>query len=138
MESLALEVVSVLAALSFAVMLYDAVGLLRSALKRRRRARTVGMYGVVVDHRGKVLGTYQDPFVQIARPARLLEPDSPWAEPGPDGRGGWAWEGFGESEEEARLAANRLRRLHLSLRPELSEGEDEENLPPYGVQGPPR
>jgi hypothetical protein len=49
-----------------------------------------------------------------------------------DARGqGWAWEGFGATEEEAYLAANRLRRRHLQLFSWLRDDQDDE-FSPFG------
>jgi hypothetical protein len=126
MKTLALLLVTVLAILSLAVIAFDAFTLARARLRRRRRERS-GTYGVVVDSRGRVLGTYLDPFAHGREGARVHRGDSPWITPGLDEESGWAWEGFGATEEEARLAAERLRRRYVQLLPWLAdELEDEE------------
>ncbi|HEX5726849.1 MAG TPA: hypothetical protein VFX98_15340 [Longimicrobiaceae bacterium] len=121
-----LLLVGALAVLSAAVVLCDAIGIFRTALQRRRRNRA-GVYGVVVDSRGTVLGTYLDPFAAPTRGARVHDESSPWATPTPEGRKRWAWEGFGATEDEALHAANRLRRRHLQLFPWLGGDGDEED-----------
>lgn len=106
-------------------------------LKRRRHSRG-GAVGVVVDRRGRVLGTYLDPFTHPRRVARIHGPDSPWSPPTTWGEApSFAWEGFGETEEEAFTAANRLRRRHLQLFGLLEHGEEDENLPEGDVVTPP-
>lgn len=120
-----LLLVAALALLSAAVVLCDALGLARAAVRRRRRA---GMYGVVVDPAGAVLGTYLDPFAPPLRGARVHDTTSPWASRGADGRMQWAWEGFGATPDEAARNAQRLRLRHLRLFPWLRDadgGEDE-------------
>jgi hypothetical protein len=126
MKTAALILVSALAILSLVVIAFDAFPpLVRAWMRRRRRARS-GTYGVVLDGRGRVLGTYLDPFALEKRGARVHR-EAPWATPGLDGESGWAWEGFGPTQEEARLAAERLRRRYLHLLPWLEEEvEDEE------------
>jgi hypothetical protein len=120
-----LVLVSILSVLSFTLLSYDA---LVQLLARRRRIRSAGggAYGVVVDRAGRVLGTYVDPFGHPWRTARIHEPDSAWAPPVAFGESAYAWEGFGETEEDARLAANRLRRRHLQLLPMVDRLEEEE------------
>ncbi|MBW3570607.1 MAG: hypothetical protein KY467_05835, partial [Gemmatimonadetes bacterium] len=105
-------------------------------LKRRRHSRG-GAVGVVVDRRGRVLGTYLDPFTHPRRVARIHGPDSPWSPPVTWGETAFAWEGFGETEEEALGAANRLRRRHLQLFGLLEPGEEDENRPEGGILIPP-
>lgn len=122
MRIFALWLVTGVAALSAAVLLFEAVVAARAALHRRRRRRR-GTFGVVVDRNGRVLGTYLDPFLHTCRAARMHQVGSPWVRPGPDGRG-WAWEGFGSTEEEARRAANRLRRRDLRRLPEIRAAQD--------------
>ncbi|HEU4455980.1 MAG TPA: hypothetical protein VFR81_23140 [Longimicrobium sp.] len=120
MSTVLLRVVSfdlaiVVAVLSAVVLAVDACPRLVAAWKRRRASKG-GAFGVVLDRRGIVLGTYLDPFGHPWRAPRVHEAGSPWVEPGIDGQG-WAWEGFGATEEEAFAAANRLRRRHLQLLP---------------------
>lgn len=124
MRHTAFVLVAVLGLLSATVMLFDAVAVARASLQRRRRTRN-GTYGVVVDSRGATLGVYLDPFAQREQGARVHTGDSVWVTPGPDPWSGWAWEGFGATEEEARMAANRLRRRYLDLLPWLGEAEEE-------------
>lgn len=116
----AIRFVAVLAVLAMLMPLYDLLVAAHKAYRRRRNNQG-GAYGVVMDRTGRVLGTYVDPFGDPTRAARLHGPDSPWAQPEPDGRSTLAWEGFGATEEEARNAAHRIRRLHLQLLPELQE-----------------
>lgn len=124
MRQTAFFLVAALGILSAVVMLFDAVAVARQSLHRQRRSRN-GTYGVVVDGRGETLGVYLDPFSQREQGARVHTGDSPWVTPGPDPWSGWAWEGFGATEEEARLAANRLRRRYIHLLPWLGETEEE-------------
>jgi hypothetical protein len=84
-----------------------------------------------------VLGTYLDPFTDPRRVARIHDPDSPWSPPATWGETSFAWEGFGETEEEALAAANRLRRRHLQLFGLLEHGEEDENRPEDDVLTPP-
>lgn len=121
-----LVLVSVLSVLSFTLLSYDGLAQL---LARRRRVRSAGggAYGVVVDREGRVLGTYVDPFGHPWRAARIHEPDSAWAPPVAFGESAYAWEGFGETEDDARLAANRLRRRHLQLLPMVDKLEEEDD-----------
>ena len=114
-----------LAALCILVVLGDAL-MSAYAERRRRRRRESGIYGVVLDAEGRVLGTYLDPFATVVRRARVHDAGSPWASGAPEGRG-WAWEGFGETALEARVAADSLRHRHLRLFPWLAGGEDEED-----------
>jgi hypothetical protein len=103
---------------------------------RRRRYSRGGAVGVVVDRDGRVLGTYLDPFTDPRRTARMHEADSVWSPEARWGESAQTWEGFGETEEEAFTAANRLRRRHLQLFGLLQPGEDEE-LPEDGMVSPP-
>jgi len=112
----------VVAVLSAVVLAVDALPRLTAAWKRRRSAKG-GAFGVVLDRRGIVLGTYLDPFGHPWRAPRVHEAGSPWVETGIDGQG-WAWEGFGVTEEEAFAAANRLRRRHLQLLPWFGDDGD--------------
>jgi hypothetical protein len=117
--------VAALGVLSAVVIFADALAVAARAFVRRRRRRN-GSYGVVVDSRGNVLGVYLDPFAQHKQGARVHTGDSPWTTPGPDSWSGWAWEGFGETQEEALAEANRLRRRYVQLLPWLGDGADEE------------
>lgn len=128
MKSQVFVLVAALAALSAAVIFADALALAVRNFLRRRKRRRIGTYGVVLDSRGKVLGVYVDPFAQHSHGARVHTGDSPWTTPGPDPWSGWAWEGFGETEHEARAEANRLRRRYLQLLPWLGEGAEEGTL----------
>ena len=120
----ALFAVSSLAVLSAVLILADAVSVAAHDWLRRRKRRG-GTYGVVLDGPGNVLGIYLDPFAQHLQGARVHTGDSPWTTPGPDPWSGWAWEGFGETVEEARAEANRLRRRYLQLLPWLDGAEEE-------------
>lgn len=129
MRELTLDVVVTIGLLCGLVLALDALPRAVAAVRRRRRARG-GAFGVVVDRRGTVLGTYLDPFGHPWRTPRVHDAGSPWVTPGADGQG-WAWEGFGATEEEAYLAANRLRRRHLQLFSWLHDDEDGE-FSPFG------
>ena len=104
------------------VLAVDAAPRAVAALRRRRAARG-GAFGVVVDRRGRVLGTYLDPFAHPWRTPREHGPESPWVTDAPEGQA-MAWEGFGATREEALHAANRMRRRQLHL---LSGLEDDEH-----------
>ena len=110
----ALDLVLVIAALSLAGLLLDGGLSLWRRIRRLRRSQG-GAVGVVVDHKGRILGTYLDPFAHPWRAARMHGSDSAWNPAGIWGESGFTWEGFGETEEEALTAANRLRRRHLQL-----------------------
>lgn len=125
----------VLAALCVAVVAADAVVHAAARARERRRHREVGVYGVVVDAAGRVLGTYVDPFALRVRQARVHDDTSPWGHADPLGRGGWAWEGFGHSEAEARFAADRLRQRHLRLFPWLAGEADDDHEEPEPWRG---
>ena len=112
-----------LALLSSVVLLFDYVPRAWAAI-RRRRASQGGAWGVVLDRGGAVLGTYLDPFGHPWRSPRIHGAGSPWVTAPPHEKE-WAWEGFGATEEEARLAANRLRRRHLQLLGLLEEPDEE-------------
>lgn len=88
---------------------------------RRRRGAQGGCYGVVVDARGTVLGTYVDPTRAPHRSSRVHGPGSVWTGSDPSDSTGWAWEGRAETEEEALHLANRLRHFHVRMIPELRE-----------------
>lgn len=117
------------AGLAVLCLLVVAADALVAAWQRHRAARRrgAGVYGAVVDATGRVLGTYLDPFAREPRRARVHDEGSPWTAPAPGGRRGWAWEGFGETPEEARLDADRLRLRHLRLFPWLAGREEEED-----------
>lgn len=134
MKLFALGFVSALALLSVVVILCDALPRMHAALRRRRK-RQGGAFGVVVDRTGAVVGAYLDPFGHPWRAARIHDHQSPWVKPGPDGQG-WAWEGFGATELEAAGAANRLRRRHLLLLPELRDRGDGGGLIPLPYAPP--
>jgi hypothetical protein len=110
--------------LSFGVVCFDFLPR-AAAWLRRRRASHCGAFGVVVDRRGAVVGTYLDPFGHPWRAPRIHGSDSPWVG-GDDGKA-WAWEGFGSTRDEACTAANRLRRRHLQLLGllEAADGDEE-------------
>ena len=135
MKLLGFDLVIVIAVLSAVVVALDALPRLHAAVQRRRRNRG-GAFGVVIDRTGRVLGTYLDPFGHPWRAPRAHEAGSPWVEVGPDGQG-WAWEGFGATEEEACLAANRLRRRHLQLLPWLGDDGEEDFLSLQTPYAPP-
>ena len=124
----ALAVGTVMIALVFV----DVVIRARDAWRRRRHAQG-GVYGVVIGADGEVLGTYVDPLQSPRRASYAHGPGSVWTGSDPDDPTGWAWEGQGATEEEARRAAQRLRQLYLSLLPELrvSRGDEEMSLPPW-------
>ena len=117
--------VAALGVLSAVVIFADALAVARRSFLRRRRRRN-GSWGVVLDSRGNELGAYLDPFAQNRQGARVHTGDSPWTSPGPDSWSGWAWEGFGDTVEEARAEANRLRRRYVQLLPWLGDGAEEE------------
>jgi hypothetical protein len=121
MRELFLDFATAVGLLCGLVLAVDAAPRAVASLRRRRAARG-GAFGVVVDRRGRVLGTYLDPFGHPWRTPREHGPESPWAVEGPDGQA-MAWEGFGATREEALHAANRLRRRQLHL---LSWLEDDE------------
>ncbi len=112
-----------LALLSSVVVLFDYVPRALAAI-RRRRASQGGAWGVVLDPAGAVLGTYLDPFGHPWRSPRIHGDGSPWVTAAAPEKP-WAWEGFGATEEEARLAANRLRRRHLQLLGLLEQPDEE-------------
>lgn len=127
MRELFLDFVVSVGLLCGLVLAVDAAPRAAASLRRRRAARG-GAFGVVVDRRGRVLGTYLDPFAHPWRTAREHGPGSPWVASVADGHA-MAWEGFGATREEALHAANRLRRrqLHLLswLEPDDEHGEDD-------------
>jgi hypothetical protein len=136
MRLISFDFVLGLALLCLAGLVVDGAVRMFRRLKRRRHSRG-GAVGVVIDRQGHVLGTYLDPFTDPRRVARIHDPDSPWSPPAPWGETSFAWEGFGETEEEALAAANRLRRRHLQLFGLLEHGEEDENRPEDDVLTPP-
>ena len=135
MKDLSLELVMVLALLCLAGLLVEGGAAVYRRMRRRRHSRG-GAVGVVIDRAGKVLGVYLDPFAHPWRAARMHGPESPWSPAVGWGESGNAWEGFGETEEEALAAANRLRRRHLQLFG-LLEPDEDEGLPESGLATPP-
>lgn len=116
-----------LALLPLALFGVDALLRARDAWRRRKQAQG-GVYGVVVDRNGQVLGTYVDPLQRPRRASRVHLPGSVWTGSDPSDPTAWAWEGQGTTEQEALLAANRLRYMYVSLLPELRmDGELEES-----------
>jgi hypothetical protein len=136
MRLISFDFVLLLALLCLAGLVVEGTVSMYRRLKRRRHSRG-GAVGAVVDRRGRVLGTYLDPFTHPRRVARIHGPESPWSPPATWGEApSFAWEGFGETEEEALAAANRLRRRHLQLFGLLEHGEEDENRPD-GMLTPP-
>lgn len=128
MKSWSLYLIVFLSLAALLLLLVDVALRARAAWVRRRGAQG-GVYGVVVDMRGRVLGTYVDPTGEPQRSSRVHGPGSPWTDDDPDDPGAWAWEGRAETEEEALHLANRMRLLHTRLIPELRmqlEPSDEE------------
>lgn len=114
MRELIFDSVTAVGVLCGMVLALDALPRAVAAIRRRRAAHG-GAFGVVVNRAGLVVGTYLDPFGHPWRTPRVHGAESPWvAGTGCDGRDR-AWEGFGATEEEAYLSANRLRRRHLQL-----------------------
>jgi hypothetical protein len=120
-----LLIAALFAALSAVVLIADALAARREHRLRRHRG-LVGAVGAVVDSDGHVLGIYNDPFADPGTLARVHHEDSPWTELTAEGRRGWAWEGFGQTAEEAVEVANALRRRHLKRFPWLTGGEPED------------
>lgn len=137
MRLISFDFVLFLALLCLAGLVLEGTVSLWRRLRRRRHSRG-GAVGAVVDRQGRLLGTYLDPFTHPRSLARIHGPDSAWTP-----AAGWgeetqfAWEGFGETEEEALIAANRLRRRHLQLFGLLDAGEEDENRPEGGMLTPP-
>ena len=136
MKILSLEFVMLLALLCLVGLLVEGGASFYRRMRRRRHSRG-GAVGVVVDRDGRVLGTYLDPFSHPWRAARMHTGDSVWSPPARWGESAQTWEGFGETEEEALAAANRLRRRHLQLFGLLEHGEEDENRPEDGMLTPP-
>ena len=127
-----LRLVFVAGMVALALVCVDAVLRAREAWRRRQRAQG-GVYGVVIDRNGQVIGTYVDPL-QIPRRASYVHgPGSVWTGCDPGDLTAWAWEGQGATEEEARHGAQRLRQLYISLLPELrvEHGDEEMSIPPW-------
>jgi hypothetical protein len=131
MESWSLYLIITLTVAALLVLLVD-VGQRARASWLRRRGAQGGVWCVVVDIRGHILGVYVDPTGEPQRSSRVHEPGSPWTNGDPTDADGWAWEGRAETEAEATHLANRLRALHTRLLPELRmqlEWSDEEESP---------
>jgi len=131
MREFFLGAVTVMGILCGLVLAADAFPRAVAAIRRRRAARG-GAFGVVVNRAGVIVGTYLDPFGHPWRTPRVHEAGSPWVAAAPPGRER-AWEGFGATEEEAFVSANRLRRRHLQLMTMLEDDggyEDGEYLVP--------
>ena len=131
---LSLRVVLVVSTVALALLCVDVFLRARDAWRRRRRAQG-GVYGVVVDRDGRVLGTYVDPTQPPRRASFVHGPGSVWTGSDPTDSTAWAWEGQGATEEDARRAAYRLRQLYVNLLPELREslrpGDEEVEIPPW-------
>jgi len=112
MRELIFDSVTAVGVLCGLVLALDALPRAVAAIRRRRAARG-GAFGVVVNRSGQVIGTYLDPFGHPWRTPRVHDAGSPWLTAA--GIGDRAWEGFGATEEEAFLSANRLRRRHLQF-----------------------
>lgn len=127
-----LLIAAVCALLSAVVLAADALAARREHRLRRHRG-AVGAVGAVVDSDGRVIGIYHDPYADPGTLARVHHEDSPWTETTLEGRRAWAWEGFGETAEEAVAVANTLRRRHLKLFPWLigADPEDEDDGLPF-------
>lgn len=136
MKLLSLELAIGLALLCLLGLVVEGAVSMYRRLHRRRHSRG-GAVGVVVDRRGRVLGTYLDPFGHPRRAPRMHGPESPWSPGVTWGEDASTWEGFGETEEDALAAANRMRRRHLRLFGLLGPGEEDENRPEGGMVTPP-
>jgi hypothetical protein len=136
MRLLGFELVLFLAMLCLAGLVFEGGASIYRRLRRRRHSRG-GAVGVVVDQQGKVLGTYLDPFGHPWRAARMHGPGSPWSPAARWGESANAWEGFGETEEEALASANNLRRRHLQLFGLLAPEDEDEGHPEDGMLTPP-
>jgi hypothetical protein len=119
------------------LLVLDALWHARARWRRRRHAQG-GAYGVVVDARGSVIGTYVDPFQEPHRVSRVHGPGSVWTGEDPSDPAGWAWEGRAATHEEALHIANRLRYLHTTLLPELRLVMEREDGPEESTGWPPR
>lgn len=118
--------------LALALVCADAIMRAREAWRRRRAAQG-GVYGVVIDRGGFVIGTYVDPTQRPRRASYVHGPGSVWTGSDSADPTAWAWEGQGATEEEARHAAQRLRQLYVSLLPDLrvEHGDEEMSIPPW-------
>jgi hypothetical protein len=127
-----LRLVFALGIVTLVLVCVDAVLRAREAWRKRRSAQG-GVYGVVIDRDGHVLGTYVDPMQPPRRASYVHGPGSVWTGSDPADPTAWAWEGQGATEEEARHAAHRLRQLYVSLLPELrvQRGDEEMSIPPW-------
>jgi len=127
-----LRLVFALGIVTLVLVCVDAVLRAREAWRKRRSAQG-GVYGVVIDRDGHVLGTYVDPMQPPRRASYVHGPGSVWTGSDLADPMGWAWEGQGATEEEARHAAHRLRQLYVSLLPELrvQRGDEEMSIPPW-------
>ena len=124
--------VGAVAIVAFILVCVDVLIRAREAWRRRRLAQG-GVYGVVIGIDGEVLGTYVDPLQSPRRASYAHRPGTVWTGSDPSNPTGWAWEGQGATEEEARHAAHRLRQLYLSILPELrvQRGDEEMRVPPW-------
>ena len=129
MSTWTLRFVGAVAIVAFILVCVDVLIRAREAWRRRRKAQG-GVYGVVIGRNGEVLGTYVDPLQSPRRASYVHGPGSVWTGSDPTG---WAWEGQGATEEEARHAAQRLRQLYLSVLPDLrvQRGDEEMSVPPW-------
>lgn len=122
-----LRFVIILGIVAVGLLIVDACLRAREAWRRRRQAQG-GVYGVVLDRKGQVLGTYVDPMQTPRRASYVHMPGSVWTSANQDDAAAWAWEGQGATEEEARHAAQRLRLMYLNLLPELRPARRDEEL----------
>ena len=132
MQLWCLRLVSIVGFVAITLVCIDFAIRLRNAWRRRQKAQG-GVYGVVIDLSGKVIGTYVDPL-QIPRRASYAHgPGSVWTGSDASDPSAWAWDGQGATEAEARHAALRLRQMYLRLLPELGArlGDGELRVPPW-------
>ena len=127
-----LRLVTIAGMVAIALVCVDVAIRLREAWRRRRKAQG-GVYGVVINRDGAVIGTYVDPFQAPRRASYVHGPGSVWTGSDASDPTAWAWEGQGATEEEARHAAQRLRQMYLRLLPELRapRGDEELRVPPW-------